>query len=205
MARPKSIPNRAELIVEAADELFARYGFERTSIEDIARHLNIGKGSIYLDFRTKEDILCAILEKYCQETKAKLEKAVDECELPALGAFKAIYHKHCLDVYDYITRDFHTPESLLHTSVALKGRFKHFHEAKRQTLVRLLRKAADNKEISPSLVNDETARIIFMTISCLFPPYFNNYSESETRITREELAERANSVFDLVVAGLANL
>ncbi len=38
MARPKAIENRTELIIQAADELFARYGYERTSVDDIARH-----------------------------------------------------------------------------------------------------------------------------------------------------------------------
>jgi AcrR family transcriptional regulator len=57
MARTKSITNRAALIVAAAEELFGRYGYERTSIDDIARLLGIGKGSIYLDFRTKDEIL----------------------------------------------------------------------------------------------------------------------------------------------------
>jgi len=69
MARPKSMENRAELVTQAAQELFARYGYERTSIEDIAEHLGIGKGSIYLAFKTKEDIFLAILEKHLVELR----------------------------------------------------------------------------------------------------------------------------------------
>ncbi len=50
-------------ILEAAGEVFARYGFKKASMEDIARRAGVGKGSIYLHFESKEALFdtCARL------------------------------------------------------------------------------------------------------------------------------------------------
>ncbi len=49
-------------IAEAALELFARQGYHRTSIEQIARHAGVSKGLIYNYFDRKVDLLRHIME-----------------------------------------------------------------------------------------------------------------------------------------------
>ena len=49
-------------IAEAALELFARQGYHRTSIEQIARHAGVSKGLIYNYFDTKVDLLRHIMD-----------------------------------------------------------------------------------------------------------------------------------------------
>ncbi|NNM67578.1 MAG: TetR/AcrR family transcriptional regulator [Spirochaetales bacterium] len=55
-----------ESIKRAALELFRRYSYLKTSVEDIARAAGIGKGSVYLTFKSKEDILLSLLEDEVQ-------------------------------------------------------------------------------------------------------------------------------------------
>jgi len=43
-------------ILEAAFTLFGRYGFKRTSMEDIALEAGLSRAALYLQFRNKEDI-----------------------------------------------------------------------------------------------------------------------------------------------------
>jgi AcrR family transcriptional regulator len=43
-------------ILEVAATLFERYGYKKTTIEDIAQEAGIGKGSVYLRFASKEEI-----------------------------------------------------------------------------------------------------------------------------------------------------
>jgi AcrR family transcriptional regulator len=46
-------------ILDAAERLFELYGYKKTTIEEIAQEAKIGKGSVYLHFKSKEDIgLC---------------------------------------------------------------------------------------------------------------------------------------------------
>ncbi|MCP3098246.1 TetR/AcrR family transcriptional regulator [Myxococcus sp. K15C18031901] len=66
-------------ILEAAGEIFARFGFKKASIEDIARKAGVGKGSIYLHFESKEALFEAIVlrshEQGISELKTRVQQA----------------------------------------------------------------------------------------------------------------------------------
>ena len=202
MARTKSIPNRAELIVETAIELFSRYGYERTSIEDIAKHLGIGKGSIYLDFKTKEDILMKIVECHALRLQSMMDTKMERLEGSPLNCLRDMFETCIMAVYDNVTRDIHTPEALLHTSLQFKPRFSQFYVRKRERVLKVLRSAAEAGEIAPGKATEENAVAFLMMLASLFPPYFNNYTESEERISSEELQRKTKIVLDMAIAGL---
>jgi len=65
---------RAERILEAAATLIERWGYSKTTMDDIARYVGVGKGTIYLHWKTKEDLLHAL---YYRES-AKLMKDIEE-------------------------------------------------------------------------------------------------------------------------------
>lgn len=52
-----------ERIKQIALELFTRQGYEQTSLREIAEHLDVTKAALYYHFKTKEDILVALLEE----------------------------------------------------------------------------------------------------------------------------------------------
>jgi len=52
---------REERILDAAAELIQRWGYKKTTIEDIARRAEVGKGTIYLHWKTREDLFIALL------------------------------------------------------------------------------------------------------------------------------------------------
>jgi AcrR family transcriptional regulator len=54
---------RRELIIETARRFFETKGFERTTVEEIAEKAELGKGTIYSYFQSKEQIYIAILEQ----------------------------------------------------------------------------------------------------------------------------------------------
>lgn len=49
-------PTTREAILDATDRLMARYGFRKMTLEDVAREAGISKRTIYLQFRSKEDV-----------------------------------------------------------------------------------------------------------------------------------------------------
>jgi AcrR family transcriptional regulator len=51
-----------ERIIQAAIESFGQTGFDRTKMDDIARRLGLSKGTLYLYFKSKEDLFLAICE-----------------------------------------------------------------------------------------------------------------------------------------------
>ena len=60
--REKKKRETRKAIMQAAVQLFSEKGFEKTSIEELARKANIGKGTVYSYFQTKSDILHAFCE-----------------------------------------------------------------------------------------------------------------------------------------------
>ncbi len=60
-------------IVEAADRLFYRQGYEHTSFSDIADAVRISRGNFYYHFRSKDEILDAVIEARIAATKGMLE------------------------------------------------------------------------------------------------------------------------------------
>ena len=60
-----SHPTRGKL-VEAARRLFWEGGYEATSLQDVVRRARVKSGSLYYFFRTKEDLLLAVLDHYVE-------------------------------------------------------------------------------------------------------------------------------------------
>jgi len=74
-------------IIKAAIDAFSKYGFDRTRMDDVAKTADLSKGTIYLHFRSKEDLFYAICENNLAETKrqistlfVKKEEIVSEIE-----------------------------------------------------------------------------------------------------------------------------
>jgi len=61
-------------IVEAADELFYRQGYEHTSFADIAAAVQISRGNFYYHFKTKDDILDAVIALRLANTQKMLDR-----------------------------------------------------------------------------------------------------------------------------------
>lgn len=59
-------------IVEAADDLFYRQGFDKTSFSDIADAVRISRGNFYYHFKTKDAILKAVIEKRLDDVRLML-------------------------------------------------------------------------------------------------------------------------------------
>ena len=59
------MPNQStrESIVEAADRLFYQRGYDHTSFADIADDVEISRGNFYHHFKTKDDILAAVISR----------------------------------------------------------------------------------------------------------------------------------------------
>lgn len=62
-----------DAIIEAADRLFYQQGYERTSFADVAGAVGISRGNFYHHFKTKDDILDAVIDHRLAGTRAMLD------------------------------------------------------------------------------------------------------------------------------------
>lgn len=70
-------------IIEAADQLFYQRGFEHTSFSDIADAVQISRGNFYHHFKSKDEILDAVIDLRLANTRQTLERWEIEAENPA--------------------------------------------------------------------------------------------------------------------------
>ncbi len=66
--------NMRNTIVSIAAEVFAKFGFKKTTVDDIAQALSKGKSSIYYYFSSKEDIFKAVIEKEADALREKINE-----------------------------------------------------------------------------------------------------------------------------------
>lgn len=79
---------RTEKILEAAFPLFARQGLRKTTVEQIASAAEMGKGTVYLSFKSKDEILLAILRREAHALFQTLRSAIRK-EATAVGQLRA--------------------------------------------------------------------------------------------------------------------
>lgn len=63
-------------VLRAAAHLFRSQGYERTTVRDLARVVGIQSGSLFHHFKTKEDILCAVMEEGIRFNHERMRAAV---------------------------------------------------------------------------------------------------------------------------------
>lgn len=90
MPRPL-VPDRREKILIAAAELIIESGWPDTTVAQIAQRTGIGKGAIYREFASKEEILAAVLNRSMRRMTAQVHRQVIDAEdlvdLPAVYRF----------------------------------------------------------------------------------------------------------------------
>lgn len=76
------IEEKKVVIEDAANQLFIKQGFHATSMRDISRQAGVSLGNLYNYYRTKEEILESIIEKYLVVIDNKLRDIFDGIEEP---------------------------------------------------------------------------------------------------------------------------
>jgi TetR/AcrR family transcriptional regulator, fatty acid metabolism regulator protein len=69
-------PDKPQQIIEAAVRVFARKGYDNSRVSDIAHEAGIAAGTIYLYFRTKDDILVTLFRDKMAQFVGSLRKAI---------------------------------------------------------------------------------------------------------------------------------
>ena len=107
-ATPSRQQGRTEItrarLIQSAEKVFARDGFEAAKLEQIAADAGYTRGAFYANFDSKEDLFFALLEKEIGSRIANLEKEMDkvrepEAKLKAMRNFflsKALDRRWCL-------------------------------------------------------------------------------------------------------------
>ncbi|MFD1781347.1 TetR/AcrR family transcriptional regulator [Fredinandcohnia salidurans] len=67
---------KKQLIMEKALELFAKQGFEATSVQQITDQCGISKGAFYLSFKSKDELIIALIDQFMEQIFSDIDHLV---------------------------------------------------------------------------------------------------------------------------------
>jgi AcrR family transcriptional regulator len=79
MAKKKSDEEVRNEIIKVANTLFVKYGFHKTTMEDIAKLAGKGKSTLYYYFKSKEEVIIAVMQKIAIEFTNIVRKEILFC------------------------------------------------------------------------------------------------------------------------------
>lgn len=80
----KEAAERRNEILDVAERMFCKNGYDNTSTNDILAEIGIARGTLYYHFKNKEDILDAMIDRILDETIKKTEKIAFNESMPVL-------------------------------------------------------------------------------------------------------------------------
>ena len=78
-----AIDDTRDKILNVANKLFGRYGFYKTSMDEIAKIARKAKGSLYYHFKSKEELFTEVVDIEFKKLKSELSLIVENENLPA--------------------------------------------------------------------------------------------------------------------------
>src|ERR671923_115913 len=96
--RPNVSDERKSQILNAAEGVFTKKGFDEARMDDIAEQTSLSKGTLYLYFKSKDELIIAILDRMFQGEFSRLENLNQD----GLSATEAIWKMTDLLVNDIL-------------------------------------------------------------------------------------------------------
>jgi AcrR family transcriptional regulator len=91
-------PSKRVSILNAAIPVFGRFGFKKTSVEDLAEAANLSKQGLYLHFSGKEELFVAAMQKYLDDGLILVQQELARPDAPLFqrlaGAMDAWFGRH---------------------------------------------------------------------------------------------------------------
>ena len=175
------------LIVESAQKYFSRFGFHKTTMEEIAKNIHKSKGVLYYYFENKEELFNEVLKQELGRIKTELSKIT-----MSKNASLVILKEYTLRRLELLYKTVNYHETLradfFEKYHFVKDVRDDFTEFERTQLTMMLNKGKDEGYLNVIDINS-TVNVILMILSGIEIPLFlqNKYGEYEDTI--EELSE----------------
>jgi AcrR family transcriptional regulator len=178
--------NVKNLIVKSATLFFSRYGFHKTTMDEIARHIHKAKGVLYYYFKSKEELFNEVLRQELDHVKAELNKITvsNDDSLTILKKYILTRLKllsTALNYHETLKADFFEKYDFVKD---VRDDFTEF-ERKQLTIIMLKGKKEGYLEIKNVQTN---ANITLMLLNSIELPLFLQNKFTEFEDTIDELA-----------------
>ncbi len=188
-----SIDPTREKILKVASRIFGKYGFQKTTMDEIARTAHKAKGSLYYYFRSKEELFLAVVEAEMETLRqALLEVMKNPSDASSmirnymLTRMKVL--AEAINYHETLKADFNETFEFLDE---LRSDFDAFEV---ELLSGILQKGVEEKSIVVKDVN-KTAQVIILAMKAIEIPFYlqNKIVEYENTIVE---------LLDILIRGL---
>lgn len=179
-------------ILDATERLLARYGYAKMTVEDIAREAGIGKGTIYLHFPSKEEVVLSRIDRMVARLVAELRAIAASRKSPS-ARLRTMLVTRVLFRFDYAKGYAESMDEMLADirSGLLARREMHF-AAEAEVFADVLRDGFVCKDA------DEVAQALILATNSLLP-----YSLTARQLGRRAAVERkVHAIAALLIDGL---
>ncbi|GHT59384.1 TetR family transcriptional regulator [Bacteroidia bacterium] len=87
----KPVEERRQEIIDTAKKLFTENGFDKTQVADISAHMNTAQGLVYHYFKSKTDILYAVIDELAAEQAERVNKILADSSGNALEKLTLLF------------------------------------------------------------------------------------------------------------------
>ena len=187
-----------DLVLDAADRLLARYGYKKMTVDDLAMEVGIGKGTIYLHFSSKEEIVLSHVDRTVARLLERLEEIVRSNDAPS-AQIKEMLIARVMMRFDSVQHYTESLSDVLRSlrSPLLKRREGHF-DAEAEIFARVLREGERANVFGRQEDRLETAHALLLATNTLLPFSLSAQELGE----RDEVEKKASKIADLLLEGL---
>lgn len=150
-AAQKAGTDKRELILEAALDLFRHYGYRRTSMEDIARAAAVAKGTLYLYFKSKDELFEAICRSLADQISEGVT-AAEALDLPLEPKLAALMEAKFGFAYRWVLSSPHAAELMESSSRLRADYFEPVTQQFRNAILKLVREGTAQGALNPKAV-----------------------------------------------------
>ena len=189
-------------ILQAARVRFLHYGYKKTTIDEIAGDAGVGKGSVYLHFSSKEDILLTIARDVKRSVTEHMRAIAGSFAKPEEKLRRMVLAK-ILAVHDAAfstTHGIDLVDDMLKPKVMECGREE--YEAQKQILAKVLSEGEKSGDFSLSGHDpSEIAELFSMAYMSFFPPYLTGCYANKARC-QKQLETMVTRMTEFLLTGL---
>ncbi len=160
------------MIIEAAREVFSRFGYKKATLDDIASSLYKAKSSIYYYFKSKEDVFKAVIDYEGKRADAIIKEAVSNAGSPEeklATYFRTVkdFIKETINYYMLIQ------EEMLEV-MSFSEEMKHKHKKESADFIAGIIQEGINTGIFADTNAQLTAETLMLAFDGLYSPWYSN-------------------------------
>ncbi|MBB6050983.1 TetR/AcrR family transcriptional regulator [Armatimonas rosea] len=183
-------------ILEVARKRFLHYGFKKTTIDEIAADAGIGKGTVYLYFDNKEELLLTLAREVKRNVTDQM-RAITESLASPEEKLRRMLLAAVLSVHDVAQVTVHGTELV---NELLSPRLMECGQPERKAQLELLTQVLTEGDFDLPGTPTEAASLFLLAMVPFFPPYLNPCHASPS--CRRGLETQANAMLDFLLHGI---